>query len=103
MSRRRTKKRQMSKYENDAVIVTAKISKIDCLNVEAGNGKYKTVFYCPSYYAPEGRMCVYWKYTGIKEGDEVYMQGRFSDGIFLVWSLQILKKNRAGQIGCIQN
>ena len=102
MSRKRTRKRQMSKYKNDAMIGTGTIDRIDFINFKVGD-KLKTVFYVKTYYAPEGRMCILWGPSNIQIGDEVSMKGRFSDGVFLVWSLQILKKNRAGQIGCIQN
>ena len=88
---RKRRKKEPSKYEKDAVIVDATISRIDFINMEIGD-KYKSVFYCPSYLEPEGRMCVFWGMTNLEIGDTVQMKGRFNDGVFLVWSLIIIKK-----------
>lgn len=88
---RKRKKRQPSKYEKDAVLVSATVNKIDFINLEV-NGKLKTVFYCPSYICPEGRMCIAWGRTNIQIGDEIQMKGRFVDDVFLVWSLMISKR-----------
>lgn len=90
MSRRKRKKREPSKYEKEAVFVEATINKIDFINQEI-NDKLKSVFYCPSYLCPEGRMCIYWGRTSIQVGDKVLMKGRFVDGTFLVWQLLITK------------
>ena len=103
MSRRKRKPRTPSKYEADAMIVEAIVTKIDYQN-KIINGKLKTVFYCRSYLCPdgEGRMCIYWDYNKIQVGDTVQMKGRFiSSGetenpdlknVFLVWSLLIKKR-----------
>ena len=40
-------------------------------------------------------MCVAWGKTSIKEGDGVELKGRYKDGVFIVWSIQI--KNRENQ------
>ncbi len=96
--------RNKSRYEDEATIVHTTINKIECRNIEIGQ-RLKTVFYCPSYLAPEGRMCVYWGRTNIDEGDEIEMKGRFSDGVFLAWSLSIHKKAKRieNDSGNIQN
>jgi hypothetical protein len=78
--------KKKSIYEKDAVIVEATVCKIELQN-EIINDKYKTVFYCPSYEKPEGRMCIVWGRTTFQVGDKVKMTGRFNDGVFLVWSL----------------
>lgn len=97
MRRNPFKKRQPSKYEKDAVIVSATVSKIDFLNTEV-NGKLKSVFYCPSYYAPEGRMCIYWGgRTTVEVGDRVDMKGRYSDGVFIVWKLLINRRDKRNE------
>jgi len=83
--------------QSDASIVNATVCKIDFLNQEI-NGKPKSVFYCPSYEKPEGRMCVLWDYTTIDVGDEIKMKGRFNGDVFLVWDLQILKKGKKNEI-----
>ncbi len=73
-------------------IVDATVCKIDFLNQPYGN-KLKSVFYCPSYEKPEGRMCVYWQgRCTVEIGDYVRMKGKFSDGIFFVNSYQIIKR-----------
>lgn len=78
-------------------IVDAVVCKIDFLNKEYGE-KLKSVFYCPSYEMPEGRMCVYWQgRCTVAIGDKIRMCGKFSDGIFLVNSCQILQKGVANE------
>lgn len=73
-------------------LVEATVSRIDFLNKEY-SGKLKSVFYCPSYEKPEGRMCVYWnERCTVEIGDRIRMRGKFHDGIFLVNSYQIVKK-----------
>ena len=89
--RKKKFKKQKSKYADEAVIVEAKVCKIDFLNQEIGNS-LKSVFYCPSYYAPEGRMCIYYKKCNIEIGDKISMKGRFNDGVFLVWDMQIKRR-----------
>ena len=53
------------KKKHNEVNVDTKVIKIDYQNEEIGNG-LKTVFYCPSYLCPEGRMCVIWGKTNFK-------------------------------------
>ena len=78
-------------------IVDAVVCKIDFLNKEYGE-KLKSVFYCPSYEMPEGRMCVYWQgRCTVAIGDKIRMCGKFSDGIFLVNSYQIPQKGVANE------
>lgn len=85
-------KDKIKKYP-EPVIVEATISKIDFKNQLVGD-KLKTVFYCPSYYAPEGRMCVIWGRVHIEVGDKIVMKGRFSDGVFIARSLNIIMRFR---------
>lgn len=79
------------KKKHNEVNVDTKVIKIDYQNEEVGNG-LKTVFYCPSYLCPEGRMCVIWGKTNFKVGDEVSLKGRFNGDVFLVWNALITKK-----------
>ena len=89
--RKKRKQRTESKYEAEAVIIKNTVSKIEYQNLPVGD-RYKTIFYVPSYLCPEGRMCVFWQRNNINVGDEIAMKGRFSDGVFLVWSLQVYKR-----------
>ena len=74
--------------------VEATVCKVDFTNKPYGD-KLKSVFYCPSYEKPEGRMCVYWQgRCTVEVGDSVRMIGKFNDGIFLVSSYQILRKGK---------
>lgn len=74
--------------------VDATVCKVDFTNKAYGD-KLKSVFYCPSYEKPEGRMCVYWQgRCTVEVGDSVRMIGKFNDGIFLVSSYQILRKGK---------
>ena len=74
--------------------VDATVCKVDFTNKAYGD-KLKSVFYCPSYEKPEGRMCVYWQgRCTVEVGDSVRMIGKFNDGIFLVLSYQILRKGK---------
>ena len=78
-------------------IVDAVVCKIDFLNKEYGE-KLKSVFYCASYEMPEGRMCVYWHgRCTVAIGDKIRMCGKFSDGIFLVNSYQIIQKGATNE------
>lgn len=80
--------RKKSKYEDQAQIATVIVKKIDYKNQPTGkDGTLKTVFYCPSYLCPEGRMCIVYGRINFEVGDEVTMKGRFNDGVFLVWSM----------------
>lgn len=73
-------------------IVNTTVCKIDFLN-QPYSDKLKSVFYCSSYEKPEGRMCVYWQgRCTVEIGDYVRMKGKFSDGIYLVSSYQIIKR-----------
>lgn len=91
--------RKKSKYEDDAMIATAKVCKIDYKNEPTGKGEtLKTVFYCPSNLCPEGRMCIVYGRVSFEVGDEVTMKGRFNDGVFLVWSMFVNRtKEKAEQ------
>lgn len=88
MVRRKKYIRQPSKYEAEKVHISTEVIKIELQN-EFINEKYKTVFYCKSDKCPEGRMCVAWGKTRIVEGSKIEMDGRFKDGIFLVWNMTI--------------
>lgn len=73
-------------------LVETEVCRIDFLNAEYGN-KLKSVFYCPSYEKPDGRMCIYWQgKCTLDVGDKVRLRGNFNDGIFLVSSYQIIRK-----------
>lgn len=91
---RRRYKRQISKYEEQALNAEGKIIKIDYKNQIVGE-KYKTVFYVPSLLCPEGRRCVTWGHTNINVGDYVELKGRFNDDIFLCWSIKIIRKSES--------
>lgn len=93
MSRKKKFERKKSKYEDQTAFVNSVVCKIDYQNEPVGkDGRLKTVFYCPSYLCPEGRMCIVYGITHFKVGDEVAMKGRFNDGVFLVWSMHIVAK-----------
>lgn len=96
MSRKKHKKRYVSKYEEDSILITSTIIKIEQQNEIIGE-KFKNVFYLKSKNYPEtGRMCVSWGRTIFNVGDEITAKGRINtDGVFLVWSLMITK--RAGK------
>ena len=80
-------KQQPSKYENEAILLTSTVQRIEVQNIEI-NGKFKTVFYCKSHDKPEGQSCVYWGRTTFKAGSRFNAKGRFTpDGTFLVWSM----------------
>lgn len=85
-------RRYNKNYDWSDTLVQTSVCKIDFLNKEYGD-KLKSVFYCPSYEKPEGRMCVYWQgRCTVDVGDEVTLKGRFNDGIFLVNDYQIRTK-----------
>lgn len=91
--KKEAKKQEEKKYP-ESVWVETTVSRIEMLNQEI-NGKLKTVFYCPSYYAPkEGRMSIIWGRVHIQEGDKIQMKGRFYDGVFVATKLTILMKHR---------
>ena len=90
--RKKQRKKYVSKYENDAVLISSVVTKIEIQNVEIKD-KFKTVFYCESKAKPEGRMCVQWGRSSVKVGDKFEAKGRITeDGTFLVWSLMIFQK-----------
>lgn len=87
MARKKKFVRQPSKYENDAILVTSTVKKIELQNVEI-NEKLKTVFYCDSKIIPEGRLCIAWGRMNLEVGDTFQAKGRItSDGTFLIWSI----------------
>lgn len=88
--------RKVSKYEDEAVLYTSQVLKIEEQNIII-NEKYKTVFYCKSSKLPEGRMCIAWGRTNIQAGDIVHMKGRMKDEVFLVWSMNFQRPNPAKQ------
>lgn len=94
---RHKRKYHSNKYKeilDSLVLVPTKVLRIEEQNTVI-NDKFKTVFYCQSVKKPEGVMCVAWGKTSIKEGDGVELKGRYKDGVFIVWSIQI--KNRENQ------
>lgn len=87
MARRKKFVRQPSKYENDAILVTSTVKKIELQNVEM-NEKLKTVFYCESNTIPNGRLCIAWGRMNLEVGDKFQAKGRITpDGTFLIWSI----------------
>ena len=98
MSRRKFNRRFISKYEEDAVIITAKIVGIEQQNEIIGE-RYKNIFYLKSKDYPQtGKMCVYWGRTTFNTGDEIEAKGRINqDGVFLVWSYMIMRRSAEGQ------
>lgn len=88
MGKRRRYVKQPSKYEAEKVHISTEVIRIELQN-EIINEKYKTVFYCKSDTNPEGRMCVAWGKTRIVVGSKIEIDGRFKDGIFLVWKITI--------------
>ena len=68
MAKKRFKK-QPSKYENEALLLTSTVERIEVQNAVI-NGKFKTVFYCKSDDNPEGQICVYWQRTTFKVGSK---------------------------------
>lgn len=88
MTKRKKYISQPSKYESEKVHISTEVIKIELQN-ELVNEKLKTVFYCKSDTIPTGRMCVAWGKTRIVEGSKIEMDGRFKDGIFLVWKMII--------------
>ena len=89
MARKRVYKK--SKWIDDSVIATGEVLSIDFINKEVGNN-LKTVFYVSSTQHIDGRQCVIWGRQNFKVGDKVEMKGRFSNDIFLAWSLQYSKQ-----------
>ena len=90
---RRKKKPYVSKWEKDAILITSKIINFEYKNKEYGDS-LKSVFYMQSSMFPQtGRMCVLWGRCNANAGDEVVCKGRFNkDGVFLIWSLMIMKR-----------
>lgn len=78
------------------MLIESTVERIEILNKEYFDSKkeryrFKTVFYCKSSTG-EPRMCVCWDRTTMSVGDRVQMKGRISDGVFLAWSVMILKR-----------
>ena len=90
MARWRGRKKTVSKYENDAVLVSVTVTEIIEQNKEYENGKLKNVFKAVSKSGNE-RMCIQWGRSLISVGCEVQMKGRIKDDVFLVWSAMIVK------------
>jgi len=89
--KRKKFKQKKSKYADEAVLIRTTIKSIEIQNQECGNS-LKTVFRCPSYLCPEGRMCIVYGKTNFKVGDEIAMKGRFNGDVFLVWSMFYISK-----------
>lgn len=98
MSRRKHKKRYVSKHEKDSILITSTIIKIEQQNEIIGE-KFKNVFYLKSKNYPEtGRMCVLWGRINFNVGDEITAKGRLNtDGVFLVWSFLITRRSVSSQ------
>lgn len=79
-----------SKLMNNATLVRATITEIIEKNKEYSE-RLKNVFKCIGKSGNE-KICILWDRSNIDKGDEVQMLGRFKDEIFLVWSIQIIKK-----------
>ena len=93
MARRKKFVRQPSKYENEAILVTSTVKKIELQNVEI-NEKLKTVFYCDSNTIPAGRLCIVWGRTALEVGDEFQAKGRLNtDGTFFNMVYAAFKKS----------
>lgn len=92
MAKKKKFVKQPSKYENDAILITSVVKKIELQNVEI-NEKLKTVFYCESNTIPEGRLCITWGRTNLEIGDKFQAKGRITEnGTFLIWSMLRFKK-----------
>lgn len=84
-----------SRYAAELVIIETKIIEIIEANKLQDSGKVKNVFVCESSKKPEGQVCILWGGANLAVGDEIQIQGRFKDNVFLAWSLNILKKQEA--------
>ena len=93
---RRKKKKTVSKYIDDAIVVTSKVVAIEYTNAEVGES-IKNVFYMKSdKYPDKGRMCISWGRCSVKVGDEVCCKGRINEqGTFLIWTLLIVKRGNS--------
>lgn len=85
------RRKKKSKYEQDALLITSEVIEIIENNKQYPNEKIKNVFKCASRDG-NGKTCIYWGISNIATGDEISMTGRYKDEVFLVWSLQIIKK-----------
>lgn len=101
---RRKKKPYVSKWEKDAILITSKIINFEYKNKEVSDS-LKNVFYLESSKYPQtGRMCVMWGRCNANEGDEIVAKGRINkDGVFLIWSFMIMKRNADTQTGAEQS
>lgn len=99
MSRRRKKKPYVSKWENDAVLITSIVLSFEYQNKEIGD-RTKNVLYLKSKSYPEtGRLCVLWGRCNARVGDEVMCKGRINEqGTFLIWSLMITKRAEQSEV-----
>lgn len=86
----RRKKKKTSKFIDEAILVKATVTEVIEKNKEYSH-RLKNVFKCASQTGID-RMCILWGRSNIDAGDEVQMQGRFKDDVFLAWSIQITKK-----------
>ena len=85
----RRKKKKTSKFIDKAILVKATVTEI--IKNKEYSHHLKNVFKCASQTGID-RMCILWGRSNIDAGDEVQMQGRFKDDVFLAWSIQITKK-----------
>lgn len=86
----RRKKKKTSKFIDEAILIKATVTEVIEKNKEYSH-RLKNVFKCASQTGID-RMCILWERSNIDAGDEVQMQGRFKDDVFLAWSIQITKK-----------
>ncbi|MDY6358464.1 MAG: hypothetical protein SPL73_05640 [Cyanobacteriota bacterium] len=62
--------------------------------------KFKLVFDCESKTGVP-RRCIYWcmgKPSNVQIGDEVCLDGRIENNVFLVWKLLIMKRSTQNEI-----
>lgn len=89
------RKKKTSKFIDEAILVKATVTEIIEKNKEYSH-RIKNVFKCASQTGID-KMCILWGRSNIDVGDEVQMQGRFKDDVFLAWSIQILKKEQKNE------
>lgn len=89
------RKKKTSKFIDEAILVNTTITEIIEKNKEYSY-RFKNVFKCASKTGID-KMCILWGRSNIDVGDEVQMQGRFKDDVFLAWSIQILKKEQKNE------
>ena len=86
----RRKKKSISKYATEAVIIETTITEVIEKN-KIYSEKIKNVFKCSSSTGTD-KTCIIWGRRNLDVGDKIQMQGRIKDDIFLAWSLIIIKK-----------